>query len=240
MGSPAAPDTLEAAILLQRQGTALGRPASQARSAAAVPHRHAADSMRPAADSIAPDSNDAITEGLAQAAQHSRVQTAQQPPEGLGNSEQQSVAPDRASVGDASRRTSKDEFQQPAVGPPSFPSNSQVAGNSQLRDKRSAPEDSREGPRLQEGQDPVQCPRSERGCLETDDWREEQRLWLTSPSGLSVTAGLLLKPESAASTAPPSRAESRTSAGNQAAGFESKSGRPRTPAKVGLPRCSVA
>ena len=103
-----------------------------------------------------------------------------------------------------------------------------------------APEGLQEGQHQQEKADAVESPRSVRGRQEVDDWRQEQRLWLTSPSGLSETAGLQLRPESAASSAPPSRAESRTSAGNWPASLQGRRGRSQRLAKVGLPLCSLA
>ena len=172
------------------------------------------------------------------------MQSAQPPPEGLGNSEQQvghthSAEHDRASIEGDSGCLSTGGFQQLDVETPSFPARFQVHGNSQEVDARDNKE-SRQEQHQQEKPRTVQSPGSVRGRQETDDWRQEQRLWLTPPSGLSETAGLQLKPESAANTVPPSRAESRISAGDRPAGLESRTGWPQRPAKVRLPRCPLA
>ena len=246
-GGPwAAPDTLEAAILLQRQGSVLSYPAAQAPPATVIYHQHqAASSMRPTADSAAEDSRGAITVGPAHAAEHSSVHNGHQPPQGPGSIEQQaghtqSAERERAPAEDDSKVLSKGEFQQPDIGTPSFPANFQVAGNSHGVDAKAALEESKVGQHQQEKADTVESPGCVRGRQETADWRQEQRLWLTSPSGLSETAGLQLRPESAASTAPPSRAESRTSLGGQPGSLEGRRGRSQRPAKVGLPPCSLA
>ena len=245
-GLRAAPDTLEAAILLQRQGGVLGPPATQAPptqapTATAVFHQHhAAGSMRPAADSAAEDSKGAATEGPAQAAERSSVHSARQPPQGPGDSEQQaghtqSAEAENAPAENDSGVLSKGAFHQPDNRTYSFTAKTLVAGNSQAVDTMAAPEGSKEGQQQQKKADTVQSPGSIRGHQETEDWRQEQRLWLTSPSGLSETAGLQLRPESAASTAPPSRAASRISAGDWPAGLQGRQGRSQRPAKVGLP-----
>ena len=245
-GPQVAPDTLEAAILLQRQGSVLGPPAAQAPLATAVFHQHhAASSMRPTAGSTAQDSRHSIIEGTAQAAEHSSLHNAQQPPQGPGDSEQQAVHThsaehDRLPVEDDPGVLSKGGHRQPDVRTPPIPDTSPVAGNSQGVDTADAPEVSKKGQHHQGKADTVQSPESMRGHQEADDWRQEQRLWLASPSGLSETAGLQLKPESAASTAPPSRADSRISVGDQPASLASKQGRSQRPAKVGLPPCSQA
>ena len=245
-GLRAAPDTLEAAILLQRQGSVPGPPAAQAPPATAVYHQHhAASSMRPTANSAAQDSRASITEDTARAVEHGGVQNAQQSPQGPGNSEQpaghtQSAERDRVPVEDDSGILRKGDFQQPDINRPSFPAHSQVAGSSQGGDTSHAAEESKEGQHEQEKADITQSHQSVRGHQETDDWRQEQRLWLTSPLGLSETAGLQLRLESAASTAPPSRAESRTSAGGQPASLEGRRCRSQRPAKVGRPPCSLA
>lgn len=103
-----------------------------------------------------------------------------------------------------------------------------------------APEEAKDGQHEQEKADITHSHRSVQSHQETNDWRLEQKLWLTSQSGLSETAGLQLRPESAASTAPPSRAESRISAGDRPASLESKRRRSHRPAKVSLPPSSLA
>ena len=170
------------------------------------------------------------------------MHNAQQPPQGPGDSEQQAG---HTHLADAERAPhsgvlSKGDFQQPDIKKPSFPDHSQVAGSSQGEHMSHAREEAKDGQHEQEKADITHSHRSVRGHQETNDWRLEQKLWLTSQSGLSETAGLQLRPESAASTAPPSRAESRTSAGGRPASLEGRRGRSQRPSKVGLPPCPLA